>query len=43
MKHPRLTKEDHKLRRKLVRKMGAKAAADFVVVKALDRERAGKR
>jgi len=43
MKHPKLNKKDHELRRKLVRKMGAKAAADFVVAKALDRERAGKR
>jgi len=43
MKHPRLTKKDHELRRKLVREMGAKPAFDFVVAKALDRERAGKR
>ncbi len=43
MKHPKLTKSDHELRRKLVRELGAKPAFDFVVAKAIDRERAKKK
>lgn len=41
MKYPKLTRADHDLRRKLKKKMGAERAFQFVVDKALDRERGG--
>lgn len=43
MTYPKLSKKDHALRRKLIKKLGPKAAFDHVVNLARDRERAGKR
>lgn len=40
---PKLTREDHKLRRSLIKKLGPKGAFDFVVGKALDREKGAKK
>lgn len=43
MKFPPLTKQDHALRRKLVKKLGPEAAFQFVQDKARDREQSKKR